>query len=370
MARDGRGLLILHDSPDFGGHERIFLRLLPRLLERGDFDRVVLRHAAANTRLAAALAPFAGAMTVVTGAHQAGRAGPWLARWRRGYAREVRALFADHAPERALIVQGRIESATVPVIAAPREAMLVSYLPMAHPRATIGPQPFGEAVRRPFYRRIDRFVVPSLAVAAQLAAAGARGDVRVVGNSVSPPPHPGRAAARAALGIAADARIALLLCRLDVRQKGIDTLLAAIARDRAALAGWQLRIVGSGEGEAMVARAAADGLVSSLSWTNAPHLQLAAADVLLLPSRWEGVPLVALEAMAYHVPVLGHAIAELAALLPPANITDFRAEPLSAALARVTAADARAAFAAHADRHAGAHRPEALAEAFADAVAG
>jgi glycosyltransferase involved in cell wall biosynthesis len=61
---------------------------------------------------------------------------------------------------------------------------------------------------------------------------------------------------------------------------------------------------------------------------------LAAADLLLMPSRWEGVPLVMLEAMTYGVPILGSNIDVFRDYLSPANRIDFAAEDLAGAMAR------------------------------------
>ena len=43
-------LLVLQDSPHFGGHEIMFLKLLPAALE-GAFDRIVVRMPERNAEL-------------------------------------------------------------------------------------------------------------------------------------------------------------------------------------------------------------------------------------------------------------------------------------------------------------------------------
>lgn len=168
------------------------------------------------------------------------------------------------------------------------------------------------------------------------------------------PPAPDRTAARKTLGLAPDARVALFLGRLDTRQKGLDTLADAIRRNAGRLDGWTFLMIGAGDGGAML-----DGLGSELAgrvdirrmdWVDAPHAMLAAADLLLMPSRWEGVPLVMLEAIAYGLPILGSDIDVFRDYLPDANRIDFARDDFAAALDRVIQPGAVAAYRACAEQ--------------------
>lgn len=334
-------LLIMQDSLDFGGHEAMFLRFLPALIESRAFDRIAMRFPEGNTRLGQRLEPFAGATFEARGWSFFKRGGePYLADFRHLYARAFRNLVAAERPSAVLLLQGRIENCAVPMLAAPRDQFVVSYVPMAHRMAEIGRAAVpGDLVRRRLYGRPDRFIVPGRSIVAQIAAAGGRAPVAVVDNVVAPPPRPDRNAARAALEIGEDACVALFLGRLDVRQKGLDTLAAAIRRQAARLSGWTFLIVGAGDGAAMfhaLGRELAGRIdLRSIPWTDRPHDVLAAVDLLLMPSRWEGVPLVMLEAMTYGVPILGSEIDVFRDFLPPANRIDFAAADLAGAMARV-----------------------------------
>lgn len=349
-----RTLLILQDSPDFGGHETMFLRFLPAVVSDGGFDRIVLRHPTENATFAERLRPFASDRFDARGwPHRKRGAEPYLGPFRRGYAQAVRRLHAELRPAATLLLQGRIENCVVPLLAAPRRSFVVSYVPMAHRLSEMGRAGMpGDWVRRRLYRRPDRFIVPGRAIVGQVRAAGGRAPVVVADNVVTPPPRPDRTASRAALGLAPDTRLALFLGRLDTRQKGIDTLIAAIRRAPRALAGWTILFVGAGEAEA-ACRAVSHELTARVdircqSWSDSPHALLAAADVLLAPSRWEGVPLVMLEAMSYGVPILASDIDVFRDYLPEANRIDFAQDSLAAALARVTAPDALAGYRAQA----------------------
>ena len=335
-----RSLLILQDSPDFGGHEAMFLRFLPQLVGDGGYDRIVVRYPASNTMLAERLRPYASDRFDAKGwpfAKQ--RAEPYLANFRRSYTEAVRQIFATVQPTTTLLLQGRIENCAVPLLAAPRRSFLVSYVPMAHRMADLGRRAIpGDWIRRRLYRRPDRFIVPGPAVVGQVRAAGARAPVVVADNVVAPPPLPDRAEAREALGLDGNARVALFLGRLDVRQKGLDILAESIRRSVSRLGEWTFLFVGAGEGQAELARLSLDlsGQVDirCLSWSDSPHAILAAADLLLMPSRWEGVPLVMLEAMTYGVPILASEIDVFQDYLPQANRVDFSVVDLAGAMAR------------------------------------
>ncbi|MEK6274234.1 MAG: glycosyltransferase [Actinomycetota bacterium] len=104
-----------------------------------------------------------------------------------------------------------------------------------------------------------------------------------------------RADARRELGLR-DGPLALCVGRLS-RQKGQDLLLAAWPAVRAGVPGAQLVLVGSGLEEERI-RALADEDVRVVGARDDLVDWYGAADVVVLPSRWEGMSLVPLEAMA------------------------------------------------------------------------
>lgn len=116
-------LLVLHDSADFGGHERILLDLLPAVLDGRRFDEVAFYVPVANARLQSALAALAAPrLRVETWPFTKRRAEPYLYPFRRDYARAVRAIARRERPHTTLLVQGRIEHLAVPAMALPADA--------------------------------------------------------------------------------------------------------------------------------------------------------------------------------------------------------------------------------------------------------
>jgi glycosyltransferase involved in cell wall biosynthesis len=113
---------------------------------------------------------------------------------------------------------------------------------------------------------------------------------------------------RRGLGLPEDIFIWIAVGRLT-RQKGFDILLEAFARMKnRAEKGSILLIVGAGEeNEALIRQASSSAAKSRIRFlgrrTDVPSL-LAASDAFVLSSRWEGGPLVVLEAMAAGLPVV------------------------------------------------------------------
>ncbi len=119
---------------------------------------------------------------------------------------------------------------------------------------------------------------------------------------------------RAALGVGADALLLGMVCRL-VEQKGIPYALEALRRLRAQYPQAHLVIAGDGEKAAELRRlASALGIADRVHWlgwrSDAADL-MAAFDVLLVPSLWEGFGLVLLEAMSRRVPVIASRVSAI-----------------------------------------------------------
>jgi glycosyltransferase involved in cell wall biosynthesis len=128
----------------------------------------------------------------------------------------------------------------------------------------------------------------------------------VVPQGVDPPPEVSADAFRASLGLTG--RVALFCGRLDIFHKGLDRLLDEFASSR----GWTLVLVGpdqDGSLAALHALASRDGVADRVVFAGqrtglALHEALAAADVFVLLSRWEGFPITLLEAFGQGTPAV------------------------------------------------------------------
>ena len=123
---------------------------------------------------------------------------------------------------------------------------------------------------------------------------------------------------RAELNLDEDRLLLGMVCRL-VEQKGIPYAMEALRRLRADYPQAHLVIAGDGEKAAELRRlASALGIADRVHWlgwrTDAADL-MAAFDVLLVPSLWEGFGLVLLEAMSRRVPVIASRVSAIPEVL-------------------------------------------------------
>lgn len=178
--------------------------------------------------------------------------------------------------------------------------------------------PLMKTLDRALYSRFRQILPVSEGVKAALCRwlPELNGKVRVVPNTVVPPQvetgAADNAALRVELGIGAEEFVVLYAGRL-VRDKGPDVLLEAVRR-YAGDAPAPLHALFAGEGPLKAGLAERSrGLPPNIraaflgNREDVPRL-LALADLVVLPSRWEGLPMFLLEAMAAEKAILAAAV--------------------------------------------------------------
>ena len=192
-------------------------------------------------------------------------------------------------------------------------------------------------------RRADAVLCVSSDLQARMRRLGARGVARALVPAPAAPDVPARTLAgiRAELGVAggpASAPVILTVARL-ARQKGLGTLVEAAAhwqdRDPAPL----LVVAGSGPLRGDLARraAASGAAIRFLGQRGDVPALLAAADVVVLPSAWEGQPLIVQEALRAGRPLVASRVGgipdltgkDAALLVPPGDARALAAAVLS-----------------------------------------
>jgi glycosyltransferase involved in cell wall biosynthesis len=141
----------------------------------------------------------------------------------------------------------------------------------------------------------------------------------LVPNAIPEPVLPAKREARAELGLPADATIIGFVGRL-APQKAPEILLQAFAVASAAHPDAHLAIVGTGGLEPQLRQQAASlAIEDRVVWLGERDGQraMAAFDVFVLPSRYEGFPYVLLEALAAGLPIVTTTGASARALIQP-----------------------------------------------------
>ncbi|GKQ35453.1 glycosyltransferase [Streptomyces sp. A012304] len=192
-------------------------------------------------------------------------------------------------------------------------------------------------------RWTTRVVCVSKAECARGQRAGVRAHWRVIPNGIDPVRfHPTAAPARAALAPLADLDTAALLVVCVGRlchQKGQDVLLEAWPSVLRRVPGARLALVGDGPQDGPLRYRSPEGVLFTGAVADVvPWYQ--AADVVVLPSRWEGMALAPLEAMACGRPVVVTDVAGARESLPPDHgahclVPAGRPGPLADALTRM-----------------------------------
>ena len=207
----------------------------------------------------------------------------------------------------------------------------ISYLPMAHPLSVSGKPValrFREMVNGYLYRTPDRFITISESARGMLLERGAR-DVLVVPNTITSKPllPSDREKFREKHGIRTEQYLVGVIGRIDFRQKGQDFALEAISRFRQQLCAYKFLFVGDGPDtkklEAMIMKTNLSEVAQVLPWDDDLGKLYAALDMLLIPSRFEGVPLVMLEAMFHKLPIIASNVDAMAEFLPQSWLFRF-----------------------------------------------
>lgn len=200
------------------------------------------------------------------------------------------------------------------------------YVPMAFSAAEMGYRhaALRDAALAPWLRRVQLWITPDMRQCAWLHQHwGLPAPVQLLPNLPRLQAMPAAAPTRVP---AADDRLRVAFVgRFDAWQKGLDWLADLLLSDPGWQRGHRWHFQGRGDGEALLQTlASALGPQHVQVHPHAPIGQaLAASDVLLLPSRYEGLPLVALEATQLGWPVVATHQSGLDRLLPPASLFEM-----------------------------------------------
>jgi len=352
-----RRLVFYDDTDSFGGHELMALRLVEYLARREKYQ-ITFIASQRNTALCRQLAALVPQITLLLTPYASGR-GQWLRTyWSIGPLLQLRRLIQSARPALLIVVQGGIALSSLALLAGHLAGVrTVSYLPMTHDESLFAPTPLWMRLRQCFVQPFYSLPACLITISPRMAAYALRrrrGPVRVVENGIVLPQaaQECRAKLRSALGLREGDQLLLMIGRIEFWQKRHDLAVAALAIARSRGLHAQLLVVGSGPDEqALRAQVQALGLADAVqwrAWQSDVTSFYAACDALLLPSRYEGVPLVMLEAMFAGRKIVAANVDGMADMLPPAWM--FPAGDVEALADRLCESN-NAADAEHLHRH-------------------
>lgn len=160
-------------------------------------------------------------------------------------------------------------------------------------------------------RHADLLVTPSHRAAGDLAdiAGVSRDKLRVIGLGIKPPPDdtPQDVAALRQELLRGGDRLVVTIARVAY-QKGIDVLIECVSRLKESHPGYRFVVVGDGpldqEMRTLAQERGLDDCLHFAGRTEVPYRYLRAADLMLLTSRWEALPISIAEAFKAGTPVV------------------------------------------------------------------
>jgi glycosyltransferase involved in cell wall biosynthesis len=222
------------------------------------------------------------------------------------------------APDLLLCLQGDIAQCTKGIKAAHRVGVeCISYLALPHRRADMGAKlgALRDRINRQHLNTPDRFITISDSMKNLLIERGCTKPIVLVPNGIAvPPPRKPQPSSMQTIGLAG---------RIEFKQKQQDFLVRSFLSEPA-FNNCRLIIAGSGPDEEKL-RAMIRGIetITLMPWQTQMEAFYEQIDLLVIPSRYEGVPLVMLEALARGIPVIGSNRDGMRDTLPP----EWRFEP-------------------------------------------
>jgi glycosyltransferase involved in cell wall biosynthesis len=323
-----RSVFFYSDADEYGGHEAMTLEAARHLSQDPEI-KVSFGFYEGNERLRRRIEEPQASAGVITPVplkwkSQSLQALRSLVSWRK--IGRLKALMEKLEPDMVIVSQGRIEGSSMGLLAGKRaEIRTISYLPMAHPLAISGKRVaigIRERINSHFYRLPDDIITISDSARRMLQARGLTQNIAVVPNGITLHPigEGDRQRFRSAHWIEANDYLIAVIGRIQFKQKGQDFALQTIASYRSELAKYKFMFIGDGpDGDAlreMVADNKLTDMVKILPWTPNPTEVYAGIDMLMIPSRFEGVPLVMLEAMGHGLPIVATNVDGMLDLLP------------------------------------------------------
>lgn len=343
-------ILCYDDNPDYGGHQ-VMACLAVEALAFSKHWKPVFFYNPSNTRLFQTLEKIqqdSGNLDLKPSPFETKKFQGVLSRFQKTSIRKLRALFESELPDLILVIQGEIEDGALALCAAESlSTPCISYIPVPHRMALMGAKlgALRDTLNAWLFKKPDGWITISDSMKTLLKERGTTAPIAVVHNGIDMTRFQTleKSVCRSELGLPQDKTLFGSIGRIEFNQKQQDFLVKTFSKVWKSDESIHLVITGDGPDrerlETLIDELTLKDRVTLLPWQADSTKVYCALDLLIIPSRFEGVPLVMLEALACGTPVIGSARDGMRDILP-ANWT-FETEN----------ADALAQTANHVSKH-------------------
>lgn len=306
-------LLFYDDSPVFGGHEVMALAGLEAILQRSS-ETLLFFASHSNEKLLTRLGEISSRfphLKLIQLPWESSRFESLRNRFLPSRIHKLAELLRTHNPSLLVAIQGNIEHSSLSLHAAKQIGLRsVSYIPVPHTNEQMGAK-LGKW-RDIFCHRLftlpDAFITITDEMGKMLKLRGATSTIHIVYNGIDTTRFLSgdKNEARKQLALPLEKHLLGIVGRIEFRQKQQHLLIEAIASEKNLAAACHLVFAGDGpDAQALSALIRSHQLSATiLPWCD-PAPLYRALDALVIPSRYEGLPLVMLEALASGTAVFG-----------------------------------------------------------------
>ena len=317
------------DNPDYGGHQVMACLAVEALAQAKDI-RLVFFYSPENERLRRRLEKIQSGSTSMelrTTPFRTRKLQGLRNRFSKKSIHNLRRLLKAENPDLVLCIQGEIEDASLALCTGKQmKAPCISYIPIPHRMALMGAKlgKLRDSLNAYLFRRPNGWITISESMKTLLEERGTNRPIEVVHNGIDTTRFCplAKQAARTALGLPEHKTLFGSIGRVEFKQKQQDFLARTFSNHWKNNDDMHLVLVGdgpdSGRLHALINELEIQSQVSILPWQEESALVYSALDMLIIPSRFEGVPLVMLEALACGTPVIASARDGMKDLLPAA----------------------------------------------------
>lgn len=317
-------VLIYLDSVAFGGHEVTLLEAVRGLTQETELA-VSLLVPQGNQQLLSQLKKLQGRVTVMQHGFQTEPGDVFRVLCQSAKVRKLRQKMLQLRPELVIVSQGAVALSACGLGAARSANIpLMSFLPMAHPVALVrGGNTLAVRLQEQLYRRL--YALPDYFFTICATAARQLHELHKVPRERIFVQYFGLDYDRSQPFVLPEKedtkkKHLALIGRIELQQKRHDFFLRYLAAQQNELPPLHVHIIGDGPDrnklEQLVNELRLRDIVSFTGWVDNLTAWYQHLDAVLLPSRFEGVPVVLLEAMRWGVPVVASNVDGMAELLP------------------------------------------------------